>query len=259
MKQEMMNVVSITKIAPQIYELVLSGQLVAEMQTPGQFLHLKVPRADLLLRRPISLAKIAPEKSECTLIFRVEGDGTREFSRLQSGDLVDVMGPLGNGFPLAEVAAEEVIFVIGGGIGVPPLYELSRRLTQKQAKVIHLFGFQTVELAYYQEEFAALGPVHYATNDGTLGVTGHVGHLLAALTEQYQPAAVYACGATGLLKAVAETFSTHPRVYLSLEERMACGMGACYACVCTLEENGVEVTKKVCDQGPIFKGEAVRL
>lgn len=259
MKQEMMTVVSQVQLAPRIYELVLTGELVAEMQRPGQFIHLKVPRADLLLRRPISIAKIDREGKSCTIIYRIEGDGTDNLSTLKNGDVLDVMGPLGNGFPIEEVTKEDVIFVIGGGIGVPPLYELSLQLKERGAKVVHLFGFASQEVMYYEKEFAALDETHYATDDGSFGHHGHVGHLLTDLLEKYQPTAVYACGANGMLKAVATTFSNHPRAYLSLEARMACGMGACYACICHVKEDEAVVSKKVCNEGPIFPAKEVVL
>lgn len=260
MKQEMMKVVSQVKLAPAIYELVLTGDLVKEMEVPGQFIHIKVPRADLLLRRPISLAKIDQAKAECTIIYRVAGDGTADISQLVSGDVLDVMGPLGNGFPVSDVTSEDVVFIVGGGIGVPPLYELSRQLKVKGAKVIHILGFAKKEVIFYQTEFEALDEVHISTDDGSYGTQGHVGHLLDKLLKKYQPTAVYSCGSNGLLKSVEANFHDHPRAYLSLEARMACGMGACYACVCHLQgdESGRE-SKKVCDEGPIFATGEVRL
>lgn len=256
MKQEMMTVVSQQLIGPRIYELILSGELVKEMATPGQFVHIKVPRADLLLRRPISLANINCEQGQCTLIYRVEGDGTDNLSQLIPGDLLDVMGPLGNGFPIDEVQSGETVFIVGGGIGVPPLYELSQQVKAKGATVIHLFGFAKKEVIFYEEQFSKLGEVHISTDDGSYGTHGHAGNLLDNLLQKFQPDAVYACGSSGLLKAVDQHFAEHPRAYMSLESRMACGMGACYACVCDLKKE--QGSKKICDEGPIFAtGEVV--
>lgn len=256
MKQEMMTVVSQKLLGPKIYELILRGELVREMAIPGQFVHIKVPRADLLLRRPISLANIDADNLECTLIYRVEGDGTENMSQLRPGELLDVMGPLGNGFPIEAVQAEEVVFVIGGGIGVPSLYELSQQLQRKGAKVIQIFGFAKAEVIFYADKFAELGEVHISTDDGSYGTHGHAGLLLDDLLTKYQPAAVYACGSNGLLKAVDRNFENHARAYMSLEARMACGMGACYACVCDLKKE--KASKKICDEGPIFAtGEVV--
>lgn len=260
MKQEMMSVVSQVCLAPNIYELVLTGELVKEMKVPGQFIHIKVPRADLLLRRPISLAAINQARLECTIIYRVEGDGTADLSLLEPGDLLDVMGPLGNGFPIADITAEDCVFIIGGGIGVPPLYELSRQIKERGAKVVHLLGFAKQDVIFYEDQFMALDEVHISTDDGSYGTHGHAGNLLDELLKVYQPTAVYSCGSNGLLKTVEANFHDHPRAYLSLEARMACGMGACYACVYHLQadETGKE-SKKVCDEGPVFATGEVRL
>lgn len=259
MKQEMMTIVSQKQLAPRIFELVLQGKLVGEMQKPGQFIHIKVPRADLLLRRPISLSQINQEEQTCTIIYRVEGDGTRYFSEMSVGDQLDVMGPLGNGFDTSVVSSGQTAFIVGGGIGVPPLYELSKQLKAKGVNVVHFLGFASRDVMYYKNEFLALDDTRFSTDDGSYGVHGHVGNMLVEALKDGQPDAVYACGATGMLKTVDQLFHDHPHAYLSLESRMACGMGACYACVCHLQddETGTK-SKKVCDQGPIFHtGEVV--
>lgn len=259
MKQEIMTVVRQKELAKNIFELVLHGDLVTEMNQPGQFLHIKVPREDLLLRRPLSLAKIDQEKQECTVIYRVEGAGTDYFSQLPNSAELDVLGPLGHGFPIDFIQPEDVAFVIGGGIGVPPMYQLSRELTAKGAKVIHLLGFANKDVVFYEDEFKALGQTLISTDDGSYGVHGHVGNLLEEALKTNQAAAVYACGSNGLLKTVNREFLTHPHAYLSLEARMACGMGACYACVVHVEddETGLQ-SKKVCSDGPVFEtGEVV--
>ena len=241
MKQEMMTIVRQQELAPRIYELVLTGELVKEMSTPGQFLHIRVPRSDLLLRRPI--------------IYRVEGDGTRYFSEMSAGDQLDVMGPLGHGFEIDSLNAGDTAFIVGGGIGVPPLYQLSKELKAKGVKVIHFLGFGTQEVVYYADEFQALGETRFSTDDGTLGIQGNVGNLL--LAEERQPDAVFACGNNGLLKTVEQLYSEVANVQLSLESRMACGMGACYACVCHVPEDENK-SVKVCEDGPVFQaGEVI--
>lgn len=259
MKQEWMTIVSQQEIAANIFEMKLSGELVQQMKQPGQFLHIKVPRNDLLLRRPISLAAIDLEAKVCTIIYRVEGDGTKVMSHLKTGDNLDILGPLGNGFDINQVKANEEILVVGGGIGVPPLYELGKQLAEKQAKVTFLFGFATDSAIFYREAFEQLGTLQISTDDGSYGQKGHVGVLLKQYLNENQPDAVYACGANGLLKLVDQTFSEHPRAYLSLESRMACGIGACYACVCHLQKDETkQKSKKVCDEGPVFPtGEVV--
>lgn len=255
MKQEMMTIVSQEEIAPRIYQLVLAGELVKEMKDAGQFLHIRVPRSDLLLRRPISISQFDLVSSTCQIIYRTDGAGTKYFSEMSAGEKLDVMGPLGHGFDIQQLKAGDTAFIAGGGIGIPPLYQLSKELIAKGVKVEHFLGYMSEKDVYYAEAFEKLGKSHFSTDDGTFGVEGNVGNLLLA-TEK-QPDAVFACGPNGLLKAVAQIFPTVENVQLSLESRMACGMGACYACVCHVPD---EPTKslKVCEDGPVFKaGEVV--
>ncbi|MDR0615017.1 MAG: dihydroorotate dehydrogenase electron transfer subunit [Lactobacillales bacterium] len=258
--KEKMTIVSQNALAPNIFEMKLTGKLVKKMQQAGQFLHIRVSCSDLLLRRPISLAEIDHESGTCTIIYRVEGRGTKYFSKMKQGEALDILGPLGNGFDISMIKQGETVLIIGGGIGVPPLYELSKKLIAKGAKVIHLFGFATKKVVFYEEKFRVLGEVHIATDDGSYGVQGHAWNLLKKLeAKNFAPDVVYACGANGMLKMVDEKFATHPHAFISLESRMACGVGACYACVC--HENGDKTgakSRKVCDQGPVFKtGEVV--
>lgn len=257
MKQEIMKIVQQRPLAPRIYELTLEGELVQEMKFPGQFLHIRVPRADFLLRRPISINSIDRENNACRIIYRIEGDGTQIFSQLNEGDFLDVLGPLGNGFDLSGLAKDDEVFIVGGGIGIPPLYELSKQLKEKGIMSTHFLGFASKEVMYYEEEFQALGETRIATDDGTYGIHGNVGNLL--LSTHKTPKAVFACGANGLLKTVEQLFVNHPNVQLSLESRMACGVGACYACVCHKPDDDTGTKSvKVCDEGPIFKaGEVV--
>lgn len=257
MKQEVMTIIQQTQLAPRIYELTLKGELVKEMSIPGQFLHIRVPRADLLLRRPISIHSIDQQNHTCQIIYRIEGEGTKEFSTLKAGDSLDVLGPLGNGFDLTGLSAGEEVFIVGGGIGIPPLYELAKQLTTRGIKVTNFLGFASKEVMYHEVKFHELGETRVATDDGTYGLHGNVGNLL--MSTHKQPKAVFACGANGLLKTVEQLFVDHPNVQLSLESRMACGIGACYACVCHRpdDETGTK-SVKVCDEGPIFKvGEVV--
>ncbi|MHC5217404.1 dihydroorotate dehydrogenase electron transfer subunit [Enterococcus sp. LJL128] len=260
MKQEMMTITAQKQLAPRIFQMTLTGELVKEMGTPGQFLHIKVPREDLLLRRPISINQINKEESSCTIIYRTEGDGTQYFSTMTVGEQLDVMGPLGNGFDLSDLKTGQRVYVVGGGIGIPPMYELSKQLKAKGVEVIHFLGYASKEVAYFQDEFMALGDTRFATDDGSFGIQGNVGNLLMTALEDEAPAAVFACGANGMLKTVAQLFSDNPNVFLSLEQRMACGMGACYACVCHVpdDETGTK-SVKVCDEGPIFRAREVVL
>jgi dihydroorotate dehydrogenase electron transfer subunit len=257
MKQERMTITKQRTLAPRIYEMTLSGELVQEMTTPGQFLHIRVPDDAYLLRRPISINWIDQATQSCRIIYRTEGEGTKRFANLQSGDQLDVLGPLGNGFRIDNLQKDETVFIVGGGIGVPPLYELSKQLVARGIRPIHFLGFASSEVMYYEDEFQELGDTRIATDDGTYGIQGNVGNLL--LAAEVQPAAVFACGSNGLLKTVEQLYRTHTNVQLSLESRMACGIGACYACVCHKADDPTGTKSvKVCDEGPVFQaGEVV--
>ena len=258
MKQEMMLVIEQKEIAKNIFELTLKGELVTQMKQSGQFIHIRVPRSDLLLRRPISLSSVSLEEKTCKVIYRADGEGTKAISQLSEGDKLDVLGPLGNGFNIDFVEENDVIFIIGGGIGVPPLYELGKKLAEKETKIVFMHGFANKDAVFYEKEFSTLGEVMIATDDGSYCKKGHTGNLITEALKKYpNPKAIYACGPTGLLRSVETIFADHPHVYLSMEERMACGVGACYACVCQSKKDPNE-NKKVCDEGPVFKsGEVV--
>jgi len=256
-KKEQMKIVSHIQIAEDIFELTLAGELVLAMNDPGQFVHVKVSDGmDPLLRRPISIANINQEKQECTLIYRREGLGTRVLSEKNIEQLVDVLGPLGNGFPVEEVGVGETALLVGGGIGVPPLYELSKRLVAKGVKVIHVLGFQSKSAVFYEEKFNGLGETYIATVDGTVGTKGFVTDVISNNGIIFDT--LYSCGPTPMLKALEAAFPDR-NAYISLEERMGCGIGACFACVCHLQDDPEGYTyKKVCSDGPVFKvGEVV--
>lgn len=256
--QEMMTVISQQEIAQDIFELVLSGEIVADMSVSGQFLHLKVPNDTMLLRRPISISSWDLSEGTCTILYRAgdETSGTRQLTKLSMGDLIDVMGPLGNGFPIDEVKEGERILLVGGGIGVPPLYELAKQLSKKKCEITVLLGFASTTVKILEKEFLSLPhvTVQVTTDDGSYGAHGHVGLLMDAL--DFTPDAVYTCGAPLMLKAVAKKYETLERLYISMESRMACGIGACYACVVP-DKHDENHALKVCDDGPVFKGNEV--
>lgn len=257
-QNEYCTVVSQREIAENIYELILRGELVSEMKEPGQFVHVKVASGhDPLLRRPISIANIDHEKKEFTLIYRAEGRGTTILSKRMPGDEVDVLGPLGHGFPLEETKSGETALLVGGGIGVPPLFELSKQLVSRGVQVIHVHGFQTGSAIFYEEAFLQLGPTFVATVDGTYGTRGFVTDVIEL--ESFHFDTLYSCGPTPMLRAIEGKYAANKKVFLSLEERMGCGIGACFACVChtTNDPDGLSY-KKVCTDGPVFKaGEVV--
>lgn len=255
MKQENMKVIEQKVLAPNIFEMTLEGEIVQEMVIPGQFLHCQVPnRHDLLLRRPISISSVDLKRHQCKLIYRADGEGTKEMSQLKANECLDVLGPLGNGFPVEDISTSELVVVIGGGIGIPPLYEVAKQAKDRGANVIAFLGFASKEVMFYLEEFQALGDVYTSTDDGSFGTKGHLGLVLDDVLPQIEPHAVYACGPTPLLAKVDHYFEEHPRAYVSLEERMACGVGACAACGCQTKDKKTKKMrlKKVCDEGPVF-------
>lgn len=252
-RQEICKVVSNRQIADNIFELVLSGELSAEMKQPGQFVHVKAGEGiDPLLRRPISISSI--DDDTFTIIYRRQGRGTSLLSDKTSGMSVDVLGPLGNGFPVTEAKEGQTAILVGGGVGVPPMYELAKQLARNGVKVISIIGFQSANAVFYEKELDEFGEVYVATVDGTYGRKGFVTDILAGLEADI----IFACGPTPMLRAV-ENGNYAAKTYLSLEERMGCGIGACFACVCHTQDDPKGFSyKKVCSDGPVFQaGEVV--
>ena len=248
-KVQKMTVVSQRMIAKNVYELVLSGDLVQAMLQAGQFVNIKINEvAYPLLRRPISICEIDHDLNQFTVIYRAEGEGTKLLSKKQAGDLVDILGPLGTGFGIEEVQTSETVILVGGGIGVPPMYEMAKRLSVKGIKVISVLGFASSSDVFYEEEFKVYGDVHIATMDGSYGFKGNVIDLIQSKSIDFDW--VFGCGPKVMLKAIETSYGANKKGYLSFEERMACGIGACYACVCELNSGKMA---RVCKEGPVFK------
>ena len=246
---ENMKVISQEEIAPAIFELVLEGEMVEAMKA-GQFLHLRVPDDAHLLRRPISISSIDKLKKQCHLIYRIEGSGTAIFSSLKSGDSLDVMGPQGNGFDLSELNNDSKVLLVGGGIGVPPLLEVAKQLHDRGVEITTVLGFATKDAVILEDELAQYSQVFVTTDDGSYGTQGNVSVVITECDTEFD--AIFSCGAPGMMKYINQAFYDHPRAYLSLESRMACGMGACYACVLKVPDS-VTVSQRVCEDGPVFK------
>ncbi len=257
MKQENMIIVENNLVAKDIHEIVLQGKLVAEMKSAGQFINIKVPREDLLLRRPISLAKIDQRNQTCTVLIRSEGQGTKAICAMKVGSLLDVMGPLGHGFELSFLKAGDTALLIGGGIGIPPLYELAKQLVDQGISVTSVLGFTTKAAIFYERQFNEYSEVLISTDDGSYGTQGTVATILSGQLADKCYSAIYACGPKGLNRMVNTRYKDHPNAYISVEEKMACGMGACAACVCQRQDDQSK-NEKVCDHGPVFRaGEMV--
>lgn len=246
-RQQRMTVIAQQSIAKHIFELTVEGDLVDEMDEPGQFVHVRVADSfEPLLRRPISIASIDKENKRFTMIYRAEGRGTQILADKRTGDEIDVLGPLGHGFPVE--AAEEKAYLIGGGIGVPPLYELAQQLNSRGVETVHILGFESKEAIFYEEKFKALGETHIATVDGSHGTEGFVTHILNELPHDFDT--YFSCGPTAMLEAVQWAYP-QKRGFLSYEQRMGCGIGACFACVCRTTKSETDYIK-VCSDGPVF-------
>lgn len=225
-------------IAHNTYQMVIHSSLAREMQ-PGQFVHIQIP--GMMLRRPISIASI--EEDAYTIVYKVVGEGTKVLSSMQEGDICDAIGPLGSSFPIHE--DKEDILLVGGGVGVPPLYEVAKRYRALHKHVEVVLGFENHEHIFYEKEFQALGcQVHIATMDGSYGSQGNV--LDVIKEEKLTECFLYACGPIKMLQALKKEYT---RGYVSLEERMACGIGACMGCVCKDTKGNMQ---RVCKEGPVF-------
>ena len=228
---------------------------IAGAAVPGQFISVYTKDTGKLLPRPISLCQVDKEKGQLRIVYRVVGAGTSQFSGYQAGDDIEIMGPLGNGFPL-ERAAGKKVFLIGGGIGIPPMLELARQLDcEKQA----VLGYRDV--LFLNDEFEKFSDVYVATEDGSAGTKGNV---LDAIRENGLKAdVIFACGPTPMLRALKAYAEEHEiECWLSLEEKMACGIGACLACVCQskeVDEHSHVHNKRICKDGPVFLAQEVEL
>ena len=254
--QENVTVLKQQCIGKDIYDMTIQTKHIAGHAKAGQFVSLYSNDASKLLPRPISLCGIDAEAGTLRLVYRVtgEGTGTEEFSRLKAGDTIRVLGPLGNGFT---VEPGKKAFLIGGGIGIPPMLELMKQLDCDKTAVL---GYRDSDM-FLKDEFEAVGDVVISTEDGSFGTKGNV---IDAIKEQgVEGSIIYACGPTPMLrgiKAYAEEMGIEAQI--SMEERMACGIGACLACVCKTKDKDAHSNvnnKRICKEGPVFDAKEVEL
>jgi dihydroorotate dehydrogenase electron transfer subunit len=248
------KVVSQEALTADIFSMWIEAPEAAAAARPGQFISVYTKDPSKLLPRPISLCEIDKEQGRLRIVYRIAGGGTKEFSTYQAGDAIEILGPLGNGFPLD---CGKKAFLIGGGIGVPPMLELAKNLKCEKQMVI---GYRDSQL-FLKKEFEPYGAVYVATEDGSVGTKGNV---LDAIREQALDAEViYACGPTPMLRALkAYASEKGMECYISLEERMACGIGACLACVCKtkhVDDHSHVNNARICKDGPVFRAEEVEL
>ncbi|MCD7727257.1 MAG: dihydroorotate dehydrogenase electron transfer subunit [Ruminococcus sp.] len=252
MYQNKYEIISKKQIADGIFDFTISCKEVAEAATAGQFVHISVPGC--FLRRPISICEIDKQSGTIRLVVQVRGNGTKIMSCLNVGEKMDLLGPLGTGFTKSENA--DSVILIGGGIGTPPMLELSRCYGER-ARVIT--GFRNSSLSILSDDFKKTGArLTECTDDGSRGIKGFVTDALKEEIKKSRPQKVYACGPMVMLKGVAEICkSDNIDCEISLEERMACGVGACLGCAVKLNRDGNEFYGHVCKDGPVFSAKEV--
>ena len=240
MKQRLFEIKSNEQIAKNVYRMQLGGDTTGIL--PGQFVNIRVQGQ--FLRRPISVCNVEQPLNNVepylTIIYKVVGVGTEAMSHLPVGTQLDVLTVLGNGYDLTK--AGDAPLLVGGGVGVPPMYMLARQLREMGKAVRVILGFNTKDEVFYEEEFRALGcEVVVTTVDGSHGVKGFVTNALDGQQSYY-----YTCGPLPMIKALIQTVGTHGEV--SMEERMGCGFGACMGCTIQTTQG----PKRVCKEGPVF-------
>ncbi len=247
------EVIAQEAIADGVYRMVFRApvDLKKNGYAPGQFWHIRVTDSfDFTLRRPLSLCQADLDNNTVTVVYRAQGEGTRRIAAKRPGDALDVLGPLGRGFSVHD--GDGRVLLVGGGIGVPPLLELAHQLAAHGIRALAILGFQTASQAVLLDDFAPYAEVIVVTDDGTLGERGRVTDFLQP--ERLQGVVrYYACGPTPMLKAVKDVLAVRGLPgYLSLEERMGCGIGLCAGCVHKIARDGVVRPLKTCREGPVF-------
>ena len=245
------------EIADDIYSMWLHTDRIAAHAKAGQFVSVYCNDGSRLLPRPISICEIDKKDGAIRLVYRVAGKGTAEFSGMHTGAQLRIVGPLGNGFPY-EKAEGKKVFLMGGGIGVPPILELAKQMDCEKKQIV--VGYRDAQ-TFLKEEFEQNGELYISTEDGSVGTKGNV---MDAIRENALEAdMIYACGPTPMLRAIKQYAEENGiECYISLEERMACGIGACLACVCKSKEKDAHSNvnnKRICKDGPVFLSTEVEI
>ena len=240
MKQSIFKILSNTPLTSTVYKMVLQGDTSA-ITAPGQFVNIQL--TGRFLRRPISVCDY--DGSTLTILYKVVGGGTAQMAAMEEGQALDILTGLGNGYDLSVSGSHPVL--LGGGVGVPPLYRLAKDLIAQGKTVSVVLGFNTASEVFYEDEFRAMGcDVTVTTVDGSYGVKGFV---TDALPESYTY--FYTCGPEPMLKAVYRASATSGQ--MSFEERMGCGFGACMGCSCKT----LTGYKRICKEGPVMRKEEI--
>ena len=240
MKQSIFTIISNEALTRDVYKMVLAGDT-SHVTNCGQFVNIQI--SGLFLRRPISVCDY--DEKTLTIIYKVVGKGTEAMSAMVPGEKLDILTGLGNGYDIS--LAGDAPVLLGGGVGVPPMYNLAKKLVAEGKQVSVILGFNTQSEIFYEEQFKALGcNVTVTTVDGSYGVKGFV---TDALPENYTY--FYTCGPEPMLKAVYKATSTSGQ--MSFEDRMGCGFGACMGCSCKT----LTGYKRICKEGPVMKKEEI--
>ena len=235
---------------------------VSDYARAGQFINLYLPGTEHMLPRPISICEVLRNTGALRIVFRIAGAGTQMISNLPEGSGIEIMGPLGNGYPVDGCGYKRVILA-GGGIGIPPLLECAKELKSSGVDIVTCVGIKSASAgeAFLVGELEKYSEVYVSSDDGTIGVPGNV--IDCIRKNEVSGEAIFACGPKVMLKALKEySESKAADCYISLEERMACGIGACLGCVCdTVSEHPHFKVKKarVCKDGPVFDASEVVL
>ena len=243
-------------IADGICSMWLDAKEVAVQAKPGQFISVYSNDKSRVLPRPISICEIDREKGTLRIVYRVVGKGTEEFSKAEAGDSFEILGPLGNGFPIQEAKGKKVL-MIGGGIGVPPMLQTAKEI---EGEAIIVSGYRDQDL-FLKEELESAGTLFIATEDGSVGTKGNV--VDAIRENQIEADMMFACGPKPMLRAL-KNYALEKGIpcWISMEEKMACGVGACLACVCQskdVDSHSHVHNKRICKDGPVFLSTEVEL
>lgn len=259
MKKKCAGIVkSIQELAPDIFDMWIETSI-AKDAVSGQFVGVFPQNQATLLPRPISICEVNEEKTALRLVYRIAGKGTKEFSSYKEGMEIQLLGVLGNGYPLDEAEGKNIL-LLGGGIGIPPIVQLAKELRKKwkDASITVSVGYRNADL-FLKEELESYGTLLVATEDGSVGTKGNV---MDAIRENgVKPDIIYSCGPMPMLRAI-KKYAEEEGIdaYISLEERMACGVGACLGCVCktTKKDHHSHVNNaRICTDGPVFEAKEV--
>lgn len=242
-----MEIVSNRNIAKDVYEMKLQGQGASLITAPGQFVNIKISTLESqpYLRRPMSVCDY--DENNLTIIYKVVGKGTKILREKQPGEKLDMLLGLGNGFPLPDI---KKAVLIGGGVGVPPMYNLAKQLKAKGVEITSILGFNSKVDVFYEEEFKEFGEVYVCTMDGSYGQQGNVVDVLKEHNIAYDK--YFSCGPEKMLDALVKFDDQNG--YLSFEARMGCGFGACMGCSCKVK---TKPYKRICVEGPVLEASEV--